>query len=152
MKIFICFAYIVTCVFCSCDMKNNDKFTMKTVCEHSARKPLYSSSTLRDTKWIADYSTKDDEYHIRFTDSLYICTKVLFGRVSEYINPYYLSAMPERKFDRTKVGKKQNGDYLIFYSYNGYEYQTKVTELIYMSPTKLFMVRNGNDTISFTRQ
>lgn len=152
MRKFICFTYIVAFTFYSCGMNNKNNPTVKTVCEYYTRTPMYSLSTLQGTKWIADYSNKDKEYHIRFTDSLYICTSVLLGKARDYCYPYYISETPDMKFNNSKVGKEQQGDYIVFYHYNGYRHETLRDEIIFVSPTKLIIVQRGNDTISFTRQ
>ncbi len=100
---------------------------------------------------MADYSCKDDEYRIRFTDSLYICTEILLEKTWKYEYPYYVSENPDRVFDKAKVGKENVGDYFIFLLYYKGHPEVKATEIYYASPEKLVLVKWNNDTVSYTR-
>lgn len=147
---------LTTLIFCgcspSCNRDASEDAPQNVLGIQSHKAPTYSSATILGTEWVADYSNKDHEYRIRFTDSLYICTEILLGKAWVYRYPYYISETPDRTFDKAKVGKEAAGDYFVFYYTDRDNMEVKATEIFYASPTKLVIIKWNNDTISFTRR
>lgn len=154
MKLYILVLMVFMLCGCglSCNKEKPNHAPQNVLGIPSHKIPTYSSATLRGTKWVADYSNKDHEYCIRFTDSLYICTQILFGKARDFAYPYYISETPDRSFDWKKVGKETDGDYILSYDKESRFAETFPTEIFYASPTKLVIVQPVNDTISFTRR
>ena len=130
--------FIYTVVFCfmlsACNNRTDKCETIENKNVNKlryTRKPTYSSATLRGTEWVADYSNKDQEYRIRFTDSLYMCTEILLGKAWVYAYPYYISETPDRVFDKAKVGKETAGDYFVFYYKDSRYTEVMATEIFY---------------------
>ncbi len=143
--------FILLCCTMSCNKKTSEEAPQNVLGIQSYKVPAYSSATLRGTEWVADYSCKDDEYRICFTDSLYICTEILLGKTWEYKYPYYVSETPDRVFDKARVGKENVGNYFISYSTYRGRSDVEAIEIYYVSPEKLVLVKWKNDTVSYTR-
>lgn len=156
MKISICravaIALILFCCTMSCNNSRPEEVPHNVLGLPSYKAPAYSSATLRGTEWVADYSNKDHEYRIRFTDSLYICTEILLGKEWVYSYPYYISETPDRVFDKAKVGKDAAGDYFVVYYKDSRYTEVMATEIFYASPTKLVLMNQPDDTTFFTRR
>lgn len=154
MKLYILVLMVFMLCGCglSCNKEKPSHVTQNVLGLPSHKTPIYSSATLRGTEWVADYSNKDQEYRIRFTDSLYMCTEILLGKAWVYAYPYYISETPDRVFDKAKVGKETAGDYFVFCYKDRGNMEVKATEIFYASPTKLIIIKWNNDTVSFTRR
>ncbi len=144
--------WIGLCCSLSCNNNRPEEIPQNVLGLPSHKTPIYSSATLRGTEWVADYSNKDQEYRIRFTDSLYMCTEILLGKAWVYAYPYYISETPDRVFDKAKVGKETAGDYFVFYYKDSRYTEVMATEIFYASPTKLVLIDQPNDTVYFTRR
>lgn len=154
MKLYILVLMVFLLCGCglSCNKEKPSHVTQNVLGISSHKTPVYSSATLRGTEWVADYSNKDHEYRIRFTDSLYICTDILLGKTMVFTYPYYISETPDRVFDKAKVGKETAGDYFVFYYKDSRYTEVMATEIFYASPTKLVLIDQPNDTVYFTRR
>lgn len=145
---------LTTLIFCgcspSCNRDASEDAPQNVLGIQSHKAPTYSSATILGTEWVADYSNKDHEYRIRFTDSLYICTEILLGKAWVYRYPYYISETPDRTFDKTKVGKEVDGDYIVSYYKDSRCTEVIAEEIYYASPTKLVLIKQNNDTIAYT--
>ena len=62
----------------------------------------------------------------------------------------YISETPDRTFDKTKVGKEVDGDYIVSYYKDSRCTEVIAEEIYYASPTKLVLIKQNNDTIAYT--
>lgn len=147
----------LTVMLFGCNMDRKTKkgdggYAINTTEQDKKVKPLFSVSALKGANWTAAYTVEGEEYNINFTDSFYICTSVILGRSRVYTYPYYLSTTRNYSFEWEKVGTGTKGDYLVFYDKSNVKNKVKNTELIWISPTKLVLVRQQYDTVHFMRR
>lgn len=140
------------CKMDTSNKKENGECVINTT-EFPKERPIFSVSMLQGTTWIADYSNEERVYKMTFTDTKYICDIVFprLGKAKKITYPYYLSPIRSDDFEWKKVGTGTKGDFLISYDKNGRK-KVYSEELLWISPTKLVLVRQQCDTISFTRK
>lgn len=133
--------------------KEDERSIINTTEQQYKEKTLFSVSMLKGTTWIADYSNENKVYKMTFTTSEYICNIEFprLGKTKKITYPYYLSPINSNKFEWKKVGTETKGDFLISYDKNGRK-KIYSEKLLWISPTKLILVRQQCDTVSFTRK
>ena len=168
-KTFIIYAVLITLTSCRQETDNSFQKSsiLKTTEQQLAEnkdKSIFSTDKLNGTSWIVDNRKYYDRFQI-FTETDYTCISIIkdttylhkskdetthnIKRTSTFKYKYYLSVYKPSKFDYSKVGTNTKGDYLVSINNNG---QMTVDELIWISPNKLVLVQDGNDTVYFTKK
>ena len=115
----------------------------------------FSSDQLVGTCWLLKTNAKDRKTWMRFYRSTILYDEIIDSEIIEertgnriskscYKSDYYLSDYTPTKFDRSKVGKRTSGRYIVKERQTG---GTRCLEIYMLTPTNLYLVEDRDTTI-----
>ena len=118
----------------------------------------FSSDQLVGTCWLRERNAKNTKTWMRFYRSTIFYDDIIDSEIIEeksgnriskscYKIDYYLSVNMAVRFDKSKVGKRTSGRYLVEKKTTG---ETRCVEIYMLTPTRLYLV-DGRDTTVFCR-
>ena len=118
----------------------------------------FSSDQLVGTCWLQERNAKNTKTWMRFYQSIIFYDDIIDSEIIEektgnriskscYKMDYYLSVNVAIRFDKSKVGKRTSGRYLIEKRQTG---DTRCVEIYMLTPTRLYLV-DGRDTTVLRR-
>ena len=91
---------------------------------------------LTSTKWEPqDFFYEGDYGYVRYTKTEYVTKMKIDGELRLFNYRYYLSSSPDTVFDSNKIGKNNNGKYII----EDGGYYVFVSEILELTATKLVL-------------
>ena len=91
---------------------------------------------LTSTKWEPqDFFYEGDYGYVRYTKTEYVTKTKIDGELRLFNYRYYLSSSPDTVFDSNKIGKNNNGKYII----EDGGYYVFVSEILELTATKLVL-------------
>jgi hypothetical protein len=115
----------------------------------------FSTDQLVGTCWLLKTNAKDRKTWMRFYRSTILYDEIIDSEIIEertgnriskscYKSDYYLSDYTPTKFDRSKVGKRTSGRYIVKERQTG---GTRCLEIYMLTPTNLYLVEDRDTTI-----
>ena len=115
----------------------------------------FSTDQLVGTCWLLKTNAKDRKTWMRFYRSTIFYDEIIDSEIIEersgnriskscYKTDYYLSDYTPTKFDKSKVGKRTSGRYLVKERQAG---GTRCLEIYMLTPTHLYLVENRDTTV-----
>ena len=115
----------------------------------------FSSDQLVGTCWLLKTNAKNTKTWMRFYRSTIFYDEIIDSEIIEersgnriskscYKSDYYLSDYTPTKFDKSKVGKRTSGRYLVKERQAG---GTRCLEIYMLTPTHLYLVENRDTTV-----
>ena len=115
----------------------------------------FSSDQLVGTCWLLKTNAKNTKTWMRFYRSTIFYDEIIDSEIIEersgnriskscYKTDYYLSDYTPTKFDKSKVGKRTSGRYLVKERQAG---GTRCLEIYMLTPTHLYLVENRDTTV-----
>ena len=115
----------------------------------------FSSDQLVGTCWLRERNAKNTKTWMRFYRSTIFYDDIIDSEIIEektgnriskscYKMDYYLSNNTPTRFDKSKVGKRTSGRYLVEKRPTG---ETRCVEIYMLTPTRLYLVDNRDTTV-----
>lgn len=151
MHKFIIFLFVIA-VLSSC---TNRERQSKSQDDDKDMVGAFSSDQLVGTCWLFKTNAKNTKTWMRFYRSMLFYDEILDSEIIEertgnriskscYKSDYYLSDNTPTRFDKSKVGKRTFGRYLVIERQTG---GTRCLEIYMMTPTSLYLVENRDTTV-----
>lgn len=101
-----------------------------------AQEQKTTQELLTSTNWEPqDFFYEGDYGYVRYTQTEYITKMKINGELRIFNYRYYLSSSPDTEFDSNKIGKNNNGKYIIE---DGGDY-VFISEILELTDTKLVL-------------